>query len=114
MNKKELALKIVNEFLIVFKIDVVDELQKIPHIEKSLFDDNKEKLDEIITKHTEELLKLYTVKELSYYNRNKVKNYAYPFFKRLYLSNNIKIKSKKNFKKLDNNCYTYITQLYIP
>jgi len=43
-----------------------------------------------------ELLKLYTMKELSYYDRKSLKNYAY-----LCKHNQINLKTKKVFEKVN-------------
>lgn len=113
MNKYELALKIINEYLKVFNIDKIDNLHKIPKLEKSLFDHHKLSLNEIIDENIDELRNTYTPYEISFYQRKIIINYPYTLFKKLYESNKINIKTKKHFKKLANNNFTSVTYLYV-
>jgi len=92
--------------LTIFGINNITELDKLPQLDKKLFDDNKEVLNKIIDKHMIDLLKLYTVEELSYYDRKRLKNFAYTFFKNLYKQNQINLKTKKVFEKMMENSYS--------
>jgi len=113
MNKQELALKIINDFFNVFKIDNIDKLDKMPKLEKTLFDKNKDALDVIVEKYISNIHESYDPKNISYYDRKKIKNYPYTLFKKLYECNDIKIKTCKQMSKTSTNNYSNVTFCYI-
>ena len=62
MDKISITLIIINDFLTVLGLDNVDDLKKIPKIEKRLFDNNKVALDKVISKHINKLHEVYKPK----------------------------------------------------
>jgi len=59
----------------VFKINNIDKLDKMPKLEKTLFDKNKDALDVIVEKYIGNIHESYDPKNISYYDRKKIKNY---------------------------------------
>jgi hypothetical protein len=113
MNKQDLALILMNEFMDIFKLAKLSDLTKLEMIDKNSFDENKDKLSDIIEKYKTEILGLYDAGELSFYNRKRSKNYPYVFFKNIYKSNNINLKTIKKLKKISQTNYTYRTYCYV-
>jgi len=77
-------------------------LKELPKIGKTLFDNHKGELDLIINKYIDKLHNEYRAKEISFYDRNRMKNYPYTLFKKLYKSNGIKLTYNSD-KKQENN-----------
>lgn len=101
--RQQLALIIINDFLHIFKKDSIKGLRELPKIEKILFEKNKIQLESIIEKHIDKLRQTYKSKEISLYDRKRLKNYPYTLFKKLYELNGIKLKIEQQNKLLDKN-----------
>jgi hypothetical protein len=88
------VLPIINQYLEVFNKPKIDKLDDLPEIEKTLFENDK--LKSIVNDNIEELKNKFGPKDISYYDRNKMKHYPFILFKKmLELSGNpIKIKPK--------------------
>jgi hypothetical protein len=109
MDKSELALVVVNEYLVVLGLDTIKELKDLPKIEKSLFENIK--LKDIVSKYIEQLKTLYGQNEIKYYDRNRMKHYEYTLFKKLYELNNLSIILKRHVKYIDKDTYKKSTYL---
>lgn len=113
MDKSIVALMIINEYLTIFKCDNIDNLNKLPKIEKKLFDNHKVELDNVISRYIDKLHEIYKPKEISYYDRTKIKNYPYVIFKKLCSCNKINLKIIKQLKRTSNNSYSNVTYCHV-
>ena len=108
--KEQITLTVINEFLHVFKISSIKSLKELPKIEKILFENHKNELNLIIDKYIEKLHEHYHAKEISFYDRKRMRNYSYTLFKKLYESNGHKL-NYISHKKQENN--SIISKNYI-
>jgi hypothetical protein len=100
LSKSEIALKVINKYLVVFDKPIINDLKDLPQIEKSLFE--KEELKKVVNDHIEDLKNEFGAKQISYYDRDRLKNYPFIMFKKLMKENKLPLKAKKPLINLGN------------
>jgi hypothetical protein len=97
LSKSEIALKVINKYLVVFDKPIINDLKDLPQIEKSLFE--KEELKKVVNDHIEDLKNQFGAKQISYYERDRLKNYPLVLFKKLMQDNGVDVKLKPRMKR---------------
>jgi hypothetical protein len=108
MANNNVEIEFVNEYLKVFNLNLVKDLNDTPELDKKLFDTNLEILKPVVSKYIKILKMKYDSKSINYYDRSKIKDYPRILLFKILELNGIKYKGQSILRQQEKNTYKTI------